>query len=602
MGSTAELDEDLVDGLKAAKSKRCYFVLVFKGGAGGALLVSKSKIGAPAIAEAKKNSGGSAALIGFVSYVDGSYLFETAKIPPATAAAAAKTVAKRDAGMSITAEFRLSTDPELLAADGGSTTSATATAKPEPDGAAVMKRLNAMTADIMTAFGGPNKDVVRSRFATANDQLKSKDFAAASKTLDELERLVKARSAASGKTDQAAANPSEAAYQARVKALTPDLKEAIASGAAAGSEAKLRFNESQVFFRKNDFAQAISLLGVVEEQIKKALAGGATSKEADGAKDASSTDTATKDQVSPEAKLSAAYQARVNALTDGLKKAIASGTAAGNEAKLRFGESQIFFRKQDFAKAMPLLDAVEVQIKQALAGPAVKSAAQAKPAETPKTGDRPPANAAAAYQARVKALTDDLKKAITSNTPAGNEAKLRFSESQVAFRKQDFAGAMSLLEAVEDQIKQALGGGASAGLSDEEFRAFQARWTSIREEWRAASDTVDKQIDQLRQALMKSDDEDMQDIAEFGLKSMTGNFSVPLLGAMLELDGATAADVKARASKVRATATAFQAHLAKENKKVEACDANPFGVDVTIGDLLVPALAEVGKSLATIGA
>jgi hypothetical protein len=130
MGNTAELDKDLADGLKAAKTKRCYFALVLKGGTDGALLVSKTKVPAPAIAEAKKKSGGSAVVSGFVSYEDGTYVFETAKPPAGTAAAAVKTIAKRDAGQTIKAIFRQSTDPELLALDGSpEATPATGTTK-----------------------------------------------------------------------------------------------------------------------------------------------------------------------------------------------------------------------------------------------------------------------------------------------------------------------------------------------------------------------------------------------------------------------------------------------------------------------------------------
>ena len=118
MGNTAELDKDLADGLKAAKTKGRYFVLVLKGGNDGVLLVSKTKIAAPAIAEAKKKSGGGAVLSGFVSYEDGTYVFETAKPAPGTAAAAVKIIAKCDAGPTINALFRQSTDPELLGLDG----------------------------------------------------------------------------------------------------------------------------------------------------------------------------------------------------------------------------------------------------------------------------------------------------------------------------------------------------------------------------------------------------------------------------------------------------------------------------------------------------
>ena len=132
MGNTAELDKDLADGLKAAKTKRCYFALVLKGGTDGALLVSKTKIAAPAIAEAKKKSGGGAVFSGFVSYEDGTYVFETAKSAPGTAAAAVKIIAKRDAGPTIKAVFRQSTDPELLGLDGstdGQTAPGTGTTK-----------------------------------------------------------------------------------------------------------------------------------------------------------------------------------------------------------------------------------------------------------------------------------------------------------------------------------------------------------------------------------------------------------------------------------------------------------------------------------------
>lgn len=134
MGNTAELDKELVDGLKVAKTKRCYFALVLKGGTDGALLVSKTKIPAPAIAEAKKSSGGSAVVQGFVSYADGAYIFETAKDAPATAAQAVKAIAKRDAGLSIHADFRKGTDPELAGIDGdhaGQTTTAPTQTTPQ---------------------------------------------------------------------------------------------------------------------------------------------------------------------------------------------------------------------------------------------------------------------------------------------------------------------------------------------------------------------------------------------------------------------------------------------------------------------------------------
>ncbi len=135
MANGTELDEELASGLKAAKSKRCYFALVMKGGADGALLVTKTAVPPNDIAAAKKKSGGSAVLKGFCFYEDGSYIFEISKVPPAPMARVIKTIAKRDAGMTINVECRMSSDPELASAEAYGA----ATAKPDaanPTGAA----------------------------------------------------------------------------------------------------------------------------------------------------------------------------------------------------------------------------------------------------------------------------------------------------------------------------------------------------------------------------------------------------------------------------------------------------------------------------------
>jgi hypothetical protein len=108
-----ETDDELEANLKAAKTKRMYFALVMKGGADGALVIEKTKVPATAIAAAKKKSGGSAVLTGFVFYENGQYVFEVGRVPPATAANVIKTIAKRDGNQSIHPLVRLGTDPEL---------------------------------------------------------------------------------------------------------------------------------------------------------------------------------------------------------------------------------------------------------------------------------------------------------------------------------------------------------------------------------------------------------------------------------------------------------------------------------------------------------
>jgi hypothetical protein len=250
MAKAAELDKDLVDGLKAAKSKRAYFALVLKGSNDGALIVSKTKVPPAAIAEAKKKSGGSAALKGFCQYEDGTYVFETAKQAPATASQAVKIIAKRDAGLAVKAEFRVGTDPELLADEGGAAAEAEpkAASAPPLSGDAVIKRFHAMTADIQAALGGPNNDRVKALFAKIRDQLVAKDFAGATKNIDELAPLVKPVKSAAGPKDNGAD------VTKRLGGMTADIKAALAGPNKAGVQALYVSINGQI--KNKDFTAA----------------------------------------------------------------------------------------------------------------------------------------------------------------------------------------------------------------------------------------------------------------------------------------------------------------------------------------------------------
>jgi len=237
MAKTAELDKDLVDGLKAAKSKRAYFALVLKGSNDGALILSKTKVTPADITEAKKKSGGSAVLKGFCQYEDGKYIFETAKEAPATAAQAVKLIVKRDAGMAVHAEFRVSTDPELLADEGPSTATSSQADQSKLDGAA-----------IKAALAGPNKARVQALYVAVNGQIKNKDFAAAAKTLDVLEPLVKQG------TPTTTSPHNEADVIKRLNAMSAEIKAALAGPNKARVQAL--FAGVSAHINDKDFVQA----------------------------------------------------------------------------------------------------------------------------------------------------------------------------------------------------------------------------------------------------------------------------------------------------------------------------------------------------------
>jgi hypothetical protein len=150
-----------------------------------------------------------------------------------------------------------------------------------------------------------------------------------------------------GGSEQPEAPPSPDAaalsFMERLKALKPDMAKVIAGGVSVSQDVKLRASEAAVFARKKDFAAAIEVLNDVEELTNKGLA--------EMSAGASGNDEAQ----------ASAFKSRLQSLLPQLKVAI--GTPAGDEAKLRASEAQVFSRKNDFAQANVLLEQVEGLLK-----------------------------------------------------------------------------------------------------------------------------------------------------------------------------------------------------------------------------------------------
>ena len=123
----AEVDADLVTALKLAKGKKMFFAFIPKG-SDGKLILSKKKIPPKEIAEAKKELGGSNAIIGKCFGPIGNMVFQVVKQPPPTLEAALKKVAKRDAGLALVPSFQV--DGAADADEGGDAPAAPTAAAP----------------------------------------------------------------------------------------------------------------------------------------------------------------------------------------------------------------------------------------------------------------------------------------------------------------------------------------------------------------------------------------------------------------------------------------------------------------------------------------
>jgi hypothetical protein len=109
--------------------------------------------------------------------------------------------------------------------------------------------------------------------------------------------------------------------------------------------------------------------------------------------------------------------------------------------------------------------------------------------------------------------------------------------------------------------------------------------------WRQALETVDGQIAGLQRILHGSPDEDLHEIAEFGLNAMTGSYKTKLQAALMD-----ASANPAKSAAAARLAASFAAHLGSD-KRVAACDGNPFGVNLAIRATLVPALDSLQRAL-----
>jgi hypothetical protein len=126
----------------------------------------------------------------------------------------------------------------------------------------------------------------------------------------------------------------------------------------------------------------------------------------------------------------------------------------------------------------------------------------------------------------------------------------------------------------------------------------QAEWEKAKRVWQDAIETVDGQISRLQSALRRSDDQELEGIAEFGLHGVTANLKIPLMAAMRDIDEAVGEPQERAITRARTAVAKFRKHLARD-ERVEVCDENPFDIKVTIRKTLGGALEELKRTLGT---
>ena len=132
---------------------------------------------------------------------------------------------------------------------------------------------------------------------------------------------------------------------------------------------------------------------------------------------------------------------------------------------------------------------------------------------------------------------------------------------------------------------------AAAGAGD-----LLGRWRAVRAGWQDATDQVNEQLNALAKALRANGDKDLAAIADFGLMTVTGGFRTRMMAALQDLGADDVARLRKNGGKAAGFAEKLKAQI-EGDAKVAACDANPFGVVVTVRATLGTALANLAAVL-----
>lgn len=301
---------------------------------------------------------------------------------------------------------------------------------------------------------------------------------------------------------------------------------------------------------------------------------------------------------------STTYETRLAVLKPRVSRAADQGSAdtSKHQRLLEFAASKS--QSKDFLGAVAALKQLELLLDK----PTAK-------------GEGEGVDSGVAFKARMAALILKIKEAQTAGHPRAQDAKLKASEAGLLAGKREYERAGALLDDIEGLLTIPPDGAADTGnrapaandapeLARNEGRppdgepafdeaAFRRTWRMARDEWTAAIETVDAQIAKLQALLRDQADEDLAEIAEFGLPALTGDFKAPMMAALMDVDRAAGDGLLRSARRARSLAMSFAEYL-DEAETVAVTDDNDFGVTVTIRKTIGGALRQIEQALAPV--
>ncbi len=361
-------------------------------------------------------------------------------------------------------------------------------------------------------------------------------------------------------TTATAPDAETAAFNARLAALMPKVKEAITAGGENGTNVKLKVSEAGVFARKKEFPQANALL----DDAEKLMAPASTIPPAPPLPGEKPATTAPTTPADPE---TVAFNARLAALMPKVKEAIVAGGDKGTDVKLKVSEAGVFARKKEFNPANALLDEVEKLISPSA-----------------------PVADAAQYEARLAAIEARYQDVLKTNPVDANKMRAVFGYASEQAEAEQFVKAVAALGQLEKLLDAA---GAEDAKGEKGFKGIVAyRKTLI--DLRAAVAKVEGQIANLVKAI-PSQMPDEADLAE-DLADDLRESNEDLQNLIDEAIGTAKNESEPITRELSARLDALIAEVGS-SEVIKHVDSNPFGVALSIGTTLGKALSDVRAAL-----
>ena len=192
----------------------------------------------------------------------------------------------------------------------------------------------------------------------------------------------------------------------------------------------------------------------------------------------------------------------------------------------------------------------------------------------------------AELRAEMQRLLPSLRELVP--LPEGGQVRPTWSAAEAALKIAD-------LKASHDAM-QTLRMLAARGADARRLALLRTAWPAARTAWQEASDEADRQISAVQRAMQSSGDEELEQIAEFGLAALTGRYKVRMMAAVREIDGANLDTLRRAIALGAGIARDFLEHV-REDERFAALDDDEFGLGLRLTDTLGQGLETVLTTL-----